>query len=188
MSSKMAKKYDNIKQKLNKLEHTQTSNHKHVKTFFPRVVNNMKFITEELNLLNKGLKYNLSHKNKNWFQTLAMETETAVAQVPTQEHECIRARAAYNLKQLYRKQTAHTHQNFNQAKKENHTLNQIKEKLESNMARISKADKGYSIVITYNKDYNDRTELHSKQQFHISDQKPDNNVSEQDENHIKELS
>jgi hypothetical protein len=63
----MNKKYDNIKKKIKKLEHTQTSNHKHIKTFYPRVVNNtnISFTTDEFNLLNKGLKYNLSYKNKN---------------------------------------------------------------------------------------------------------------------------
>jgi len=40
---------------------------------------------EELNLLNKGLKYNLNYKNRNWIQTLALETETAVAQLHAQE-------------------------------------------------------------------------------------------------------
>jgi hypothetical protein len=41
-------------------------------------------------------------------------------------------------------------------KGENHIIIQIRNKLESNMARISKADKGNSIVIIYNKEYNDK--------------------------------
>jgi hypothetical protein len=40
--------------------------------------------------------------------------------------------------------------------KEYRTLNQIKGKLKSNKAIISKADKGNSIVILYTKDYHDK--------------------------------
>jgi len=36
----MEKKYNTIRQKLKKMEHTQTSTPKHLKTFYPRVVNN----------------------------------------------------------------------------------------------------------------------------------------------------
>jgi hypothetical protein len=80
----MDKKYNNIKQKLNKPEHTQTSTPKYIKIFYPRVVNNtnIRFTADELNLLNEGLKYNLSYKIKNWIQTLAFKTDTAKAQLP----------------------------------------------------------------------------------------------------------
>jgi hypothetical protein len=98
----------------------------------------------------------LNYKNKNWIQTLALETETAIVQLPPQEQECIRVRAAYNIKQLYKQQSAIKYQNSNQATKEYRTLNQIKEKLRSNKTIISKADKGNSIVILYTKDYHDK--------------------------------
>jgi hypothetical protein len=83
INKEMDKKYNNINQKLNKLEHTQTSTPKHIKTLYPRVVNNtnIRFTADELNLLNKGIKYNVSYKNKNWTQTLALETERAIAQL-----------------------------------------------------------------------------------------------------------
>jgi hypothetical protein len=50
------RKHNTLKQKLNRLEHTQTSTPKHLKTFYPRVTNNtdIKFTTDELDLLNKG--------------------------------------------------------------------------------------------------------------------------------------
>jgi flagellar biosynthesis component FlhA len=117
---------------------------------------NIKYTNDELNLLNKGLIYNLGYKNKNWIQTLALETETAIAQLPIIEQESIRVRAAYSIKKLSKQQTTCKHQNSNQAKKENYIINQIRKKLSSNLARISKADKGNSIVIMYNKDYNDK--------------------------------
>ena len=81
---------------------------------------------DELSLLNKGLKYNLSYKNKNWIQTLALETETAITQLPQQEQEYVRARAAHSIKQLYKQQSAKKQYNSNQAIKEYRTLSQIK--------------------------------------------------------------
>jgi hypothetical protein len=38
-------------------------------------------------------------------------------------------------------------------KKEKKNINQIKDKLTANRAMISKADKGYSIIITYQDEY-----------------------------------
>jgi hypothetical protein len=80
------RKHNTLKQKLNRLEHTHTSAPKHLKTFYPKVTNHtdIKFTTDELNLLNKDLKYSLSYKNQNWIRTLALETETAITQLPTQ--------------------------------------------------------------------------------------------------------
>jgi hypothetical protein len=56
---------------------------------------------------------------------------------------------------LYKQQTAKKQYNSNQATKEYRTLNQIKEKLRSNKAIISKADKGNSTVILYTEYYHD---------------------------------
>ena len=156
----MEKKYKHLKQKLTKLEYTQTSAPKHVKTFYPRVVNNtnIRLNADELCLLNKGLKYNLSHKNKKWIHTLALETETAITQLPQQEQEGIRARAAHNIKHLFKQQSNQQHRNPNQAIKEYRILNHNKEKLQSNNAIITKADKGNSTVILYNKDYHNKVQ------------------------------
>jgi hypothetical protein len=151
----MSRKHNILKQKLNKFEHTHNSNPKHLKIFYPRVTNNTdtKFTTDELNLLNKGLKYNLSYKNKNWIKTLALETETALTQLPAQEKEYIRIQIAHNLKQLYTQKATSKQYNSNQAIREYRALNKIKVKLRSNDAIISKADKGNSTVILYMKVY-----------------------------------
>jgi hypothetical protein len=76
----MKLKYKNINIKLDKLKErktreTQQFNH----SFHQRVSNlsNTTFTDEEITLLNKGLKYNLHHKQKHWFQTLATEADTA---------------------------------------------------------------------------------------------------------------
>jgi len=62
----MDRKYNTIRQRLKKLEHTQISTPKHIKTFYPRVVNNtnIKFTADELNLLNKGLSITSASRTK----------------------------------------------------------------------------------------------------------------------------
>jgi hypothetical protein len=65
---------------------------KEVHTFYPRVVNktNIIFMNNEINLLEKGPKYNLhSHKN-NWLITAALEAETAITFPPTSDCDCYR--------------------------------------------------------------------------------------------------
>jgi hypothetical protein len=40
---------------------------------------NIQFTHNDIQLLNKGLKYNLHYKNKKLIQTLALEAETAIS-------------------------------------------------------------------------------------------------------------
>ena len=149
-------KYTNQEQKLKKLEHKQLSTPKHVKTFYPRVINNtdIQFNAEEMRLLNKGLKYNLAYKNKNWIKRLGIETEMAITQLPTHEQEYIRFQAAHNLQRLYTQHASFTQYNSNHARQEHRTLNSIRNKLASNEAVAVKADKGNSVVLMLRKDYN----------------------------------
>ena len=71
--------------------HTHTKNPDYKRNFYPRVVNttDITFTNDELTLLNKGLKYNLNHKHKNWIKTLALEAEPAVTQLPIFEQDYI---------------------------------------------------------------------------------------------------
>jgi hypothetical protein len=153
-------KYTNQEQKLNRLEHTQISTSKHMKTFYPRVTNNtdIQFTTDEMKLLNKGLKYNLAYKNKDWTKRFGIETETAITQLPAHEQEYIRIQAAHNLQRLYTQHTNTTQYNSNHARYKHHTLNNIKKKVKSNNAIAIKADKGNSMVIMYTKDYHTKVQ------------------------------
>ena len=71
----MEKKYKSLDTKINKLVQTQTNNPNTNIQFYPRVINktNISFTDDELTLLNKGLKYNLSQKRKHWLSNLALE-------------------------------------------------------------------------------------------------------------------
>jgi hypothetical protein len=101
----MKRKCKTINQKLQKLGKIQIFTPEFHKTFFPRVVNNTSVIVthDELALLNKGFKYNLSHKRKDWIKkNLALEAETAISKLPVHEQDYLRFQVAHNIKQLYR--------------------------------------------------------------------------------------
>jgi hypothetical protein len=54
-----------------------------------------------MNLLNKGLNYNLRHNKKQWQSNLALEAEAAVARLPANEQERVRHLAAHKLYKHY---------------------------------------------------------------------------------------
>jgi hypothetical protein len=86
------RKYSNIDKKIKTLSKAQTRNNEIQKSFYPRVDNRTKinFSGNELTLLNKGLKYNLNYKPKNWVKNLALEAETAIMHLPYAEQEGMR--------------------------------------------------------------------------------------------------
>jgi hypothetical protein len=70
----MGKKYKSLDRKINSLLHTQMRTPNNTTEFYPRVINktNIELTDEEVALLNKGLKYNLHHKNKHWLSNIAL--------------------------------------------------------------------------------------------------------------------
>jgi hypothetical protein len=70
--------------KLNCLTQQQTKTPQLNHEFYPRVVNktDIVFSEQEMSLLQKGPKYNLHTKPKNWIQILAVEAETAISHLP----------------------------------------------------------------------------------------------------------
>jgi hypothetical protein len=100
----MERKYSNIDKKINALSKVQTRNNEIQKYFYPRVDNRTKinFSGNELTFLNKGLKYNLNYKPKNWIKNLALEAETAITHLPYTEQEGMRFLVAQNIQSLYK--------------------------------------------------------------------------------------
>ena len=70
---------------IQRLIQTTTRKQKTDVSFYPRVINNknIEFSEEELNLLNKGLKYNLVSKPKSWMNNLASEADAAITMLPS---------------------------------------------------------------------------------------------------------
>jgi hypothetical protein len=91
-------------------------------------------------------------------KNLALEAETELTYLPYTEQEGLRFQIARNLQSLYRhyeNNKGHNKKNMNSGR---HTIQSIKSKLQTNKALITKADKGNTIVITYQQDYWRKTE------------------------------
>jgi len=132
-----------LDKKLDRLAQAQSVTPKELVTFYPRVVNNtnIPFTRSETTLLQKGLKYNTHAKGKNWIQNLALEAETAISHLPTNEREVYRKLTADQIEKL--NQNNPYHEKHPEEKK----IRSIQKKLSKNNAMIARADKGNSIVI-----------------------------------------
>jgi formyltetrahydrofolate synthetase len=76
LNQNMENKYKTRGLKIHKLTHAQNENLDTNIQFYPRVINktDIEFSNDEMTLLNKGLKYNLTYKGKYWLSNLALET------------------------------------------------------------------------------------------------------------------
>jgi hypothetical protein len=94
-------------------------------------------------LLQKGPKYNLHTKKKDWIQNLALETETAISQLPPPQTEI------YTENWLLSASTT-SYKTTTPELNKTHTLRpepSNPSKLSHNEAMIARADKGNSLVI-----------------------------------------
>jgi hypothetical protein len=122
---------------------------------------NITFSKTELDLLNKGPKYNLHRRNKHWLTNLALETETAINKIPASDRDYLRKQAPDHLTKLKSQHQAHitpTHHS------EYKTLRSIKTKLQDKDATIASADKGNSLVILPTQQYNTTVQHNSTTQ------------------------
>jgi hypothetical protein len=151
----MEEKYKTMKRKIEKLieQNTKNTNQKH--TFYPRVTNNtdIQFTPNEESIMQKGLKYNINQKPKNWINTLAIEAETALTLLPPQHQDPMRYLIARNIEYLYRKHDNKQSNNHSQHRNELRTIKEINKKLKDNGAIVTKSDKGNSMIILYLHEY-----------------------------------
>jgi len=156
ISKNIEKKYQSINQKLHALQKKKEiitkTNQENTQIFHPRVVNltNITFNKTENALLQKGLKYNLHVKPKNWLKTIALEAETAINYLATEDKHPIRYLVAKSLDKLSQ-ETPHSKSSL-----EYKTLKNIREKLEKNNSLITRADKGQTIIVVKIDDYNSK--------------------------------
>jgi len=92
--------------------------------------------------LQKGLKYNVHAKRKNWVPNLALEAETAISLLPTNEREVYMKLVADRIDTLNQKKPPTT--KLTQRKK---MIRSIQNKLRKNNALIARGDKSNSTVI-----------------------------------------
>jgi hypothetical protein len=106
-----------------------------------------------MEILNKGLKYNLHNKQKHWIRNLACEAENAVTMLPPNEQQFMRYRVAQGMKHLLQQQQRQGKHISARTKHELKTVNLIKQKLNNSNAMITKADKGKFTIIIYKNIY-----------------------------------
>jgi hypothetical protein len=116
-----------------------------------------------MGLLQKGLKYNVHANKKNWIQTLALEAETAVTQLPPNDRDVYRKLIAVGIENLQKQNPAHnTHP-------EEKIIRSIQRKLKEYDAKVTRADKRNTLVIlpthqyeTKLQDFIKNNEFHTK--------------------------
>jgi hypothetical protein len=135
---------------LTKLQ-TQTKNTPAENRNYPRVINttDIHITQNEIQLLRKGLKYNLQYKQKNWLETLPLEAETAISKINATEQQYYRHMIAKTIKRINQKDSMHSIR----SKIEWKLIRHIRNKLMENELIITKADKGKTIVILTKEDY-----------------------------------
>jgi len=78
-------KYKTLDKKLNHLSQQQTRTPPQLQySFYPSVINttDIKLCEQEMTLVEKGTKYNLHAKHKEWIRNLALEVETTITHLP----------------------------------------------------------------------------------------------------------
>jgi hypothetical protein len=136
--------------KINKLAEAQTVTPKQTHSFYPRVVNNtnIPFSKHEMTLLQNRLKYNLHIKRHNCLENLALEAETAVSKLPTSDRETYRKLVAERIT------TLHEGSKHPPTRKVQQEAKNIKSKLKTNKATVTRADKGNTLFILPTEQYN----------------------------------
>jgi mRNA-degrading endonuclease RelE of RelBE toxin-antitoxin system len=120
--------------------------------FYPKVhdQSDVHFTEDEIQLLCKGPKYNLHYKPKHWLKTLALEAATAISLADESKQNYLRHAVSKSLSQLINK-IIH---NSITGKREWKNMKGIKQKIMDNRLIITQADKGKTIVIIHEHEYN----------------------------------
>ena len=102
-------KYKTLDRKLNHLSQQRTKTPQQNHSFYPRVINttDIEFSEQEMKLLEKGPKYNLHSKPKDFIQTLALEAETAITHLPPTDREVYRKMTAERISTLIKNNNPH---------------------------------------------------------------------------------
>lgn len=139
---KQDKKLRNLRSKQKPYEDNVTCKHE----FYTRVSNltSIEFNKNEMDILNKGLNYNIPDNSKNHIVHEIICAEAAIKSIPNQNLQ-------NEVRVLINNKLKHPHTKIPKINykysKEIKTLKQIKTKLSNNGALITKADKGNTIVI-----------------------------------------
>jgi hypothetical protein len=140
-------RYKSLEAKQRKLSQDQITSPPTNHTFFPRVVNNTKitFSDTELKLLEKGTKYNLHYKQKNWLTNVALEAKSAISLLPVADREFYKKQVSDPLLKLgSQDKTSPNPHHLSELE----TIRSIRTKLQDNDAVMTTADNKISSTRT----------------------------------------
>ena len=157
------RKHETLENKLRKLGETQNhqSNEQHTNNnefnFHSRVNNrtNVTFSQGEMNMLDKGLKYNCTdaHTNHN-IKQLITDIEIASHKLPAEDRELTKNLATNEAKKILKREgDSNNIQNNKQIKE----IKSLKQKIKEHDLIITKADKGNTTVILNKTEYIEKT-------------------------------
>jgi hypothetical protein len=107
--------------------HTTTIQNKHAFYKFTENLTHVAFADSEIQLLNKDLKYNLHHKQRNRLPTLAIEADTTINFLPEKDQSYMKQLVANNIQKLINKQkTSKDQRTTTHTKRESHEWNTLK--------------------------------------------------------------
>ena len=105
-------KHKNLNIKLAKPEQQQTTTLRENQPFYPIIILTQIILTNnEIYLPEKGFKYNLQAKKKNWLTNLALQAKTPVRQLPNNDHEFYRRQIAEHIQTLHHQITSYPKHN-----------------------------------------------------------------------------
>ena len=175
-------KYRTLDIKLIHVTQTQTKTPHKTHTFYPRLTNNtsIRFSNGETALIQKGLKYNLHSKPKNWIHNLALEAETAISLLPSSEQDVYRKLVVDHIGKLQQQNPSH------KPYPETKLIKSVQAKPQENNAMITRAAKGNSIVILPTDYENKIKKFISDNNFHAVTTGPTNTFQTQVRNTVKQ--
>jgi hypothetical protein len=143
---------------------TQNSNLDKNNIKYNRVENhtNTQFTQSEIQLLNKGLKYNLHQtNNKKRIETLALEAETAINSLNITEQNYYRHAVVKKLKEINKTKITHNTKH----KEEWKLIKNIQNKIYNNKLIITKAVKGKTLITLTEEEYKQKVRnfIHNNQ-------------------------
>ena len=150
----------NLNKKLDRLtrqqkKETKQTYHNDENQFHERTLNltTIKFDKEEKILIDKGMQYSIEKPIGIYWNDIIIETEQAIKKLEPRLQEAYRITAAQKLNKMKNS----TSRRNKEAQRQNQIINNIKKKLIQGNATMAKADKGKTIVIINNTEYNKKT-------------------------------
>ncbi|XP_049853633.1 uncharacterized protein LOC126334934 [Schistocerca gregaria] len=147
---------NNHRGKYDKVQHT----HQH--KFHPKLINltDIELTEKETQLLEKGLKHNISTKIDNhYIENLIVETESILTQEEKNKNNTINIGLTRELvkKEINNIITMSKKEQNSKLQTEKNTTKKLKEKLQANNIIVTRADKGNSTVLINNEQYIEKT-------------------------------